>query len=83
MEREIKIAAMLYECRDTAKRLFKKDFITKVEPYVNSIKKVMNEAKVDCLKAVLIISKMESFQNDGMIQMMFFAAAVEIIEPSI
>lgn len=82
MEAQIKIAAKLYECRDTAKQFMGKDFHTKLKPYMELVKATMRDNKLCALKALLKISETETYQNSGMAQLLFMAAAVEIMEPS-
>jgi len=82
METQIKIAAKLYECRDTAKRFFREEYAEKLKPYIAIIKAVMKANELDELGAILRISKTETYQENGMGQMMFMAAAVELMEPS-
>ena len=82
METQIKIAAKLYECRDTAKRFFREEYAAKLKPYIHIITAVMKANELDELQAILKISKTETYQENGMTQMLFMAAAVEIMEPS-
>lgn len=82
METAIKVTAKLYECRDTAKKFFKDDFYTKIEPYKDIIKKVMAANKEDELHALLRISKTNMYLHNGMTQMLFMATVAELIEPS-
>lgn len=82
MEKEIKIAAKLYQCRDTAKRFFKEEYKEKLKPYtrvLEAMKKIINS---DTLPALLECLKLKLIDDNGMGQMMFMAAAVEMIEPS-
>lgn len=83
MGNPVKIAAKLYECRDTAKRFFRDEFPEKIKPYQNVIKGVMKKHELDVLPAILFISKTETYQSDGMIQLLFMAAACELLEPSV
>lgn len=78
----LQMAAKLYDCRDTAKRFFRDDFPDKIKPYQEAITKVMDNKKLEVLPAILLISKSETYQSDGMIQLLFLAAACEIMEPS-
>jgi hypothetical protein len=82
MEKQIKIAAKLYECRDTAKRLFKEEYEERVKPYSTLIIAVSEANKIDTLQSMIKISQLEIMENNGMGLMMLMAAAVEIIEPS-
>jgi len=82
METQIKIAASLYKCRDVAKRFFREEYAEKLKPYIHIIKAVMKSNELNELQAILKISQSETYQNDGMVQLMFMAAAVELLEPS-
>ena len=83
MEKEIKIAAKLYQCRDTVKNLFKNDFKEKIEPYKTAIKKYMASTGKDEIHSVLEICNTEEIKEKGMAVLMFMAAATEMIEPSV
>lgn len=82
METQIKIAAQLYKCRDTAKRFFREKYAERLKPYMHIVKEVMKANELEVLEAILKISKTQTYQEDGMRQMMFMAAAVELMEPS-
>ena len=79
---KVQMAAKLYECRDTAKRFFKKEYKTRLEPYTHIVKQVMKANNLEEIPALLKISQTETYQENGMAQMMFMAAVVELIEPS-
>lgn len=79
---EIELAQKMKKCRDTAKRFFAAEFPEKLKPYTEIIKGVMKSESIDEIPALLEISKTETYQNDGMMQMMFLAATVELIEPA-
>jgi hypothetical protein len=81
MEKQVKIAAKLYECRDTARRFFKDEYKDKLEPYTHIIKAVMKANNLEEIPALLKISKTNTYQENAMGQMMFMAAVVELIEP--
>jgi len=83
MEKQVKIAAKLYECRDTAKRFFKDEYKVKLKPYTHIIKAVMKANNLEEIPALLKISKTYTYQENAMGQMMFMAAVVELIEPSV
>ena len=85
MEKQIKMAAKLYECRDTAKTLAKLkevDYKSMLKTYTEIIQKVMEVKKLDYLPALMLISKSKTYNEDGMTQLLFMAATVELIEPS-
>lgn len=86
MEEQIKMAAKLYECRDSAKSLAKmqnKDYKQMLEPYTVIIDKVMKANKLDHIPALLKISETQTYQESAVTQLMFMAALVEMIEPSV
>ena len=79
---KVQIAANLYECRDTAKRFFREEYRSKLEPYKLIIQAVMKANNVDEMSALLLISKTETYQEEPMRQILFMAAVVELVEPS-
>lgn len=81
-EREIKMAAKLYKCRDSAKALYKNEYNEKLRTYKNVIEAHMKKFNIDVLPSVLEICSFESVRDNAMAQMLFMAAAVELIEPS-
>lgn len=82
MEKQIKLAASLYKCRDTAKRFFREEYAERLKPYIHIIQQVMKANQLNELEAILKISKSETYNENGMIQMLFMAAVVEMMEPS-
>lgn len=81
-EKQIKMAAKLYECRDTAKRFFKDEYPEKLKPYTHIIKAVMAANNIDVIPALLKVAQTDTYQENAMGQMLFMAATVELIEPS-
>ena len=81
MEKEVQIAAKLYECRDIAKRFFRDEYSEKLRTYKNIIEGHQKEFNLDVLPSVYEICSLESVRDDGMIIILFMAAAVELIEP--
>ncbi|OYX86780.1 MAG: hypothetical protein B7Y83_00130 [Flavobacteriales bacterium 32-34-25] len=80
MIREIEMAQKLHKCRDTVKRFWKEEFPEKIKPYSDIVKAVMNAKHIEAIPALLEISKTETYQEEGMAQLMFMAATVELIE---
>jgi len=80
MEKQIKMAAKLYECRDTAKRFFRDDYDLKLKPYKNAIQTHQKRFNIEVLQSVTEICSFESVRDNGMAVMLFMAAAVELIE---
>src|SRR5665648_372262 len=81
MEKQIKMAARLYEGRDTAKRFFRDEYQEKIKPYSHILSAVMKANNLDEIPALLKISETKTYQENAMGQMMFMAAVVEMIEP--
>lgn len=83
MEKQIKIAAKLYQCRDTAKRFYRDEFQDKIEPYKEWIRKYMAKSGKDELSSVMEICEVDEIkEKGGFAIVMFMAAATELIEPS-
>ena len=80
MREHIQIAAKMYDCQETAMKLFKDEYPKKIQWYVETLKGVMAKENLDELKSVLFVSKLDSVKDNGMAVMLFMAAAVEIIE---
>ena len=80
MMQALELSQKMKKCRDTAKRFFKDEFPEKLKPYTDLIEAVMKANKIDIIPALLMISKTETYLSDGMAQMMFMAATVELIE---
>lgn len=78
----LELSQKMQKCRDTAKRFFKDEFPQKLKPYTEIIEAVMKSKNVDEIPALLEISKTETYESNGMAQMMFLAATVELIESS-
>jgi len=56
MEKQIKMVAKLYECRDTAKAVFKEKYKEKLQPYTHILKEVMKSNNLEEIPALLKIS---------------------------
>lgn len=81
-ESQIKMASKLYECRDAAKSLFEQEYKERLKPYTHILKEVMKSNNLTEISALLKISKTTHYQENGIAQMMYMAAVVELIEPS-
>lgn len=82
MKEQIKIAAKLYDCHETAKKLYKSEFPEKIKFYKEVIQGYMAKHNVDEMKAVIAICEFDSVKGQGIAIMLFMAAVVELIEPS-
>jgi hypothetical protein len=80
MEKEIKIAAKLYQCRDTAKRFLKDDYENHLKPYKHLICEVEKVSHKPILECLIDCLNMESIKDNGFAMIWFNAAAVELIE---
>jgi hypothetical protein len=83
MEKLILMTAKLYDIRNTAKSFLMENYHEDLKPYMDIIKQVMEQRKIDALKALLVVSETKTYQDSGMAQMLFVTAAVEITEPSV
>lgn len=78
-ENAIKATAKLYEYRDSLKTLWGDQFHSKIETYMQLIQnysKMHNKEPLIC--AMEIVKKI----NDGMYQLIVWAAVTELMEPS-
>lgn len=82
MERQIKMAAKLYRCRDTAKRFFGEEFKDKIQPYKKIIADVAKDKNIGELEAMIKICDDDVIKNNGWTLVLLMAAAVELVEPS-
>lgn len=82
MEKQIKMAARLYHCRDTAKRFFRDEYQEKLKPYTHILSAIMKANNLEEIPALIKISETNTYQESTMGQMMFMAAVVEMLEPS-
>ncbi len=84
MEQQIKLAARLYECRDTAKKLYREEYGKKMLEYQHLIKAAMKKHQLaDELKAAMkLIEECKHLEGNGAFTMNVLAAYVELIEPS-
>lgn len=80
IDEHIKLAVKMSEYRDTAKRFFGDEFQVKIAPFQENIKKVMERDKCDAIHAILTISKLPHYESDGMIQLLYVSASVELME---
>jgi hypothetical protein len=79
MEREVKMAASLYEARDTARRLFGVGYKSRMDSYGQTIKSVAKTTDCTDLAAAIDCAK----RVGGVAAMCYLAAAVELIEPTL
>lgn len=80
MRKQIEIAAKMYRCQDTAKGLYKADYTEKIKPYRNVIAGYMKAHKCCEIEAVLGICQDDVIKENGIMVMLFMAAAVELVE---
>lgn len=82
MREQIQIAAKLYQCQESAQKLFGEEYPLKIRWYIDTLNAFSLKHGLETLNAVICICKENSIRNNGVALMMFIAAAVEIIEPS-
>lgn len=81
-EQQVKMAAKLYKCRDTAKKLYGTEYKYKINWYIDALNGYAKYKGLDILPAVIEYCSLDDVKVNGMAVMLFMAAAVEIIEPS-
>lgn len=79
------MAAKLYECRDTCKKLWGNEWKEKVSFHTTLIRGAMIKFNIDneIEVAIKLVKDNENIDGTGMFAMKCFAAAVEIIDPSL
>lgn len=78
-EQAVKMAANLYECRDTAKRAFGDRYHARIEAYVQTVKSAANALNCSDLAAATTLANKA---GGGMAAICYLAAVVEMAEPS-
>ena len=81
---QIQIAAKLYECRDTCKRLWGNEWKSKVEVHTKLIHAAMKKHGIDneIQAAMKLINDAKNMDGADVFTMKCLAAAVELVEPS-
>lgn len=82
MEQPIRIAAQLYEARDTAKFMLGANYHAKLEPWIGMIKASAKNRGVSELRAAGDLAKDVAANISGAAAITVLAAYVEMIEPS-
>lgn len=76
----LQVATKLQQCKDAAESLLGEKYPQKIKPYKDLIRAVMKANKISPVKALLMISKTESYAENEMAQVMFMSAVVDLIE---
>lgn len=79
-EQNVALAAKMYECRATARRLLGEKFQARMAEYADVIRAV--EARDNCNSIVAGATVIESASLQGMDALLLMAAVVEMTEPS-
>jgi hypothetical protein len=83
MEQQIKLAAKLYRCRDTARQIYGDGYVQALQSFIRRIQDRMSTKGCNELLAVLDIAEsIKGMENEGTATTLFMAAAVEMLEPS-
>ena len=77
-ERQVRMAAMLYEMRDTAQRLLGDDYATKMAELGAALTNVADKTQREPLSVAIEAAR----NSHGLTQCYLLAAAVELAEPS-
>ena len=78
-EQAVKMAAKLYECRDTAKRVFGDGYHKRMEAYGQVVKSAANALNCSDVAAATTLANKA---GGGMAAICYLAAVVEMTEPS-
>lgn len=82
-EQQVRMAARLYQCRDSMRTILGSKYHETIGGYAKTIRHVANERKIDTLAAAIQMSKeAQAMFWDPIIPVCLLAAAVEIAEPS-
>lgn len=82
-EQQIRVAAKLYECRNSVRTILGAKYHETIGGYAKTIQHVASERKVDTLVAAMQMAKeMQALHCDPIIPICLMAAAVELAEPS-
>ncbi len=77
---DLEFALKMQECQKAAKTLFQAEYPEKMKWYKETISRVMSDRKINAAAAVVFLSQLETVKDNGMMIMLFTAAAVEIME---
>ena len=81
MKKQILIATKMYDYRDTVKKFYGEEYDETIKPFAGSIKSVMKKHKCNAIEAMAKIGGLEKYKEaDGLNQLLFIAASVEIAE---
>ena len=78
-EQAVKMAAKLYECRDTAKQVFGDCYHKRMEAYCQVVKSAANAMRCSDIAAATTLANKA---GGGMAAICYLAAVVEMTEPS-
>ena len=81
---QVQLAAKLYECRDTCKKLWGVEWKKEVEFHTRLIQAAMKKHNInnEIQAAMKLINDVGEADSSGVFTMKCLAAAVELIEPS-
>lgn len=77
-QQQVQMAAKLYECRDTAKRMFGDGYKARMDAYGQTIKSMAKTSDMNELQAAMHAAK----ETGGMAAVCYLAAFVEMTEPT-
>lgn len=81
MEEHVEIALKMKECRVTARKLHGENYEKKLQPYKDIISLVQKANNFDVMQAIHKITQTDELWKKKGVQVMFLAAAVELIDP--
>lgn len=74
------VAGKLKRCQEAAKRLYGIEYQDKIKPYTEAVNSFCRACNTEPLKALPELLNLPSVSGNGMAQVLFVAAVVDIIE---
>jgi hypothetical protein len=81
-EKQVMIAAKMYESRERAKRLMGAEYPERIAPFMGAIKSRQKEWNLDVIPTVMRMLQERLERGNAEAGFILLAAAVELIEPS-
>jgi hypothetical protein len=80
MEEKNKTFTDLHETREIAKCLFSDKYKSRMRYYLNTLADIMKENNIDVIPAFIKIKDSEEYKKNGLAQICYMAAVVELTE---
>jgi hypothetical protein len=74
------VAGKLKRCQESARRLYGDEYSEKIKPYIEAVNSFCAACNTEPLKALPELLELPSVKGNGLAEMLFVAAVVDIIE---